>query len=145
MRHQPIATDALLALLWEGEKPIPFDFDEPLRHALEEAVVELYVKLHPECKDPNKYTLVHDYQPPELGKLLYQIVSGTRTINPWEYFMAARGNWCEPRVPLIPMHVPSFQQLKAEMREHFGDSYEVLVQHFVPHFQRLAQDYIPIK
>ncbi len=137
-----VASQLILALLWEGEKQIPFHFDEPLRSALESAITKLYQEQHSGGieKQIKENYLISDYQPPELGRLLSQIVLGQRNINPWDYFDAARGSWWEGG-PLKPKSVPSVNQLKADLRQHFGDAYEMLVQHFVPHFQRLVQDY----
>ncbi len=142
MRNKPDTTTLALALLWEGEKPIPYRFDEPLRRALVQAVTEIYQEQRPEDKEPiQRYNLISNYQPPELGKLLEEIcICGKINIHPWDFFEAARGCWWQGG-PLKPGSESYFKELKAELREHFGESYEVLAQHFVPHFQRLAADY----
>jgi hypothetical protein len=138
----PIYSDELiLALSWEGEKPIPFNFEEPLRIAVEKAVLELYAEEHPKQKDIGRYTAVSSFQPRKLGSLLEQILYYRHErINHWDYFETARGSWWQ-NVPLKPISEFHFRKLKAEMRRHFGEPYEKLVQHFLPHFQELAQDY----
>ncbi len=143
--------DLILALSWEGKKPIPFRFEEPLRIAVEKAVLELYAEEHPDKNNRDKrrpherdigcYVAVSMFQPRELGCLLEDLFYYRRErINPWDYFETARGSWWQG-LPLKPQSELYFQQLKDDMRRRFGKSYELLVEHFLPHFQELAKDY----
>ncbi len=140
LENRVIASELIVALLWEGEKPIPFHFDRPLREGLIKAIEELHQEQHPIIKEPvSAYLILQTYQHPELGKLLEQIIYGERTINPWEHFNSTRCWW--QGGPLKPISESSVKESKVELRKHFGDSYEAVVQRFVPHFQRLARDY----
>lgn len=97
---------------------------------------------HPNKPMKGAYDAVRAYEPAGLQKLLSDIVFEREAgrINPWDFFEAARGSWWQGG-PLRPSSDSYFRELKAELRQHFGESYETLARHFVPHFQKLAKNY----
>ena len=140
--HKEInAYQLTLALLWEGKTPIPYRFipyrrnDTHLEEALIKAIKEIHSEQYPDAEKQDIEHLVSVYQPSELSELLKEIIfQGFHiSIYPFDYFDACGGSWWE-NVPLKPRNESYFNNLKAKMRDQFGDPYETLVKHFLPYF-----------
>ncbi len=140
MPDRILIKDVSLALVWEARQPIPFNFWEPLKEALEETVRDIYQHNHPTEQEKRPYLICSDYGS-DLGKALEHIVLGRElNINPWDYFQAAHGSWWQGG-PIRPIDESYFTQLKANLRRRFGEQYDILARNFATHFNAVMPKY----